>query len=101
VFYSGLAVAAALLVADFLLLVRAQGTSRQLEIFALLFALAMLAVVYRYHSSNEQLKRLGARGVWFLILILIGTAVVFLSQANLNPGRERPAPAEPAPKAGE
>ncbi len=102
VFYTGLAIAAGLLVADFLLLKRAQATPRQLEIYTVLFTLATVSVVYRYRSSNEQLKRLGARGLWFLIAILVGTGAVFVFQTPAQPRNQplAPVPAEPGPNVG-
>ncbi len=90
VFYTGLALAVALLLGDFLLLVRGQGSARQIEIYLVLFTLAILSVVYRYFSSIPKLKVLAARSVWFLVVILIVTAVAFVVQSPLNPPAQPP-----------
>ncbi len=106
VFYGGIAIAVALLVIDFLLLVRAHGSQQQIEIYTILFTLSILSVVYRYRSANPRLKRCGAVGLWILILILACTAGIFLLLAAAGQNR-RPAaaPAGPAdhsaPAAGE
>ena len=67
VFYTGLALTAALLVTDFVLLVQANGTPRQIQIYVALFGLATAMVLYRYFSSNRGLKKLGAgaSGSWW------------------------------------